>query len=65
MDNANLQVFISDVVSEITQKKNESQQAMDDNSSDDFVIGRALAYEEVYELIQARISVYGITLNDD
>ena len=63
MDNNTLQIFISDVVSEITQKRDEAQQEMKNNSGDSFASGRALALEEVFELIQTRMKVYDVKPN--
>ena len=63
MDNNVLQVFISDVITEITQKRDEAQQEMKNHSDDSFASGRALALEEVFELIQTRMKVYDVKPN--
>ena len=60
MDINTLQAFISDVVSEVTQKNKESQIEMQKNPNDAFICGRALAIEEITELVQARMKIYDI-----
>ena len=62
MDNNTLQAFISDVISEVSQKHKESQTEMQKNPNDSFVCGRALAFEEMIELIQTRMKVYEVEI---
>lgn len=65
MDDNTIQTFISDVISEINQKHKESQTEMQKNPNDSFVCGRALAFEEMIELIQTRMKVYEIEAEEN
>ena len=59
----NNELFIADAVDEITKRRNEARQEMIDNPDDLFKSGRALGLEEAFEIIQTRLSIYGITLS--
>lgn len=56
---------MADIISEINNKHSESQQEMKNALNDEFISGRALAYQEIYEMIQTRAKVYGIKISED
>ena len=57
-----MKYFISDLISEISERKKEADKDMHEDSSDLFFSGRALAYNEVLEIIQNRLEIYGIEI---
>ncbi len=61
----NLEFFVTDFMSVIAERFSESQKEMRDNPNDKFISGRALAYQEVYEIIQNRVEIYDIKLDDE
>lgn len=59
-NNANLEAFVADVYTEIKERYEESQNEMKEKKGDSFVSGRALAFNEAFEIIKNRLSVYDI-----
>ena len=58
--NASLEAFAADVYSEFKEKYEESQTEMKEHKNDSFISGRALAFNEAYEIIKNRLEIYGI-----
>ncbi|MCR5122770.1 MAG: hypothetical protein K6B74_10155 [Ruminococcus sp.] len=58
-----LENFISDVVETMTERHDESQKEMLENPKDLFNSGRALAYQEIYEIIESRLKTYGVKVD--
>lgn len=58
-----LENFISDVVGTMSERHDESQKEMLENPKDLFNSGRALAYQEIYEIIESRLKTYGVKLD--
>lgn len=56
----NTNAFIDDVVSEIKNRCEEAQSDMKSSPDDSFSSGRALAYQEMFEIIKSRLKIYGI-----
>ena len=54
-----MKFFIADFFEEISKRK-EANADMKKDGSDLFVSGRALAYNEILEILQNRLDVYGI-----
>lgn len=52
--------FIADVIDEIKKRYDESQNQMKLDPKDKFIEGRALAFQEIKEIIENRIEIYGI-----
>ena len=59
-----LENFISDVVATMNERHDESQKEMLENPKDLFNSGRALAYQEIYDIIESRLKTYGVTLDN-
>lgn len=55
-----MKFFIADFFEEISKRKKEADADMKKDGSDLFVSGRALAYNEILEILQNRLDVYGI-----
>lgn len=55
-----MEFFIADFFEEISKRKKEADADMKKDGSDLFVSGRALAYNEILEILQNRLDVYGI-----
>ncbi|MBQ8688017.1 MAG: transposase [Ruminococcus sp.] len=60
-----LKAFIVDFMSEITERKAEAETEMREERSDLFKSGRALAYNEVFEILQNRLDIYDIKIEND
>lgn len=63
MSDNSFEYFVADVLDEIQKRYTESQKEMKESQSDLFISGRALAYNEVYEIIKNRMNIYGITMS--
>ena len=63
-NNENLLAFIADVCSELTERNEEAQKERAEHPSDMFNSGRALAYQEIVEIINNRLDIYEITTNE-
>lgn len=59
---SNLENFISDVVSTMKERYDESQEEMLNDPKDQFNSGRALAYQEIYDIIATRLKTYEIKI---
>ena len=59
-NNASLEAFAADVYTEIKERYEESQSEMKEHKDDSFVSGRALAFNEAFEIIKSRLDIYGI-----
>lgn len=59
---SNLENFISDVVSTMKEQYDESQEEMLNDPKDQFNSGRALAYQEIYDIIATRLKIYEIKI---
>ena len=61
---ARLKVFIEDVYSVVTERHEEAQKEMKEQQDDLFKSGRALAYQEVFEIINTRLNIHEIKINE-
>ena len=60
MDTENMKAFISDVVTELDKRQEEAMADMKAAPGDTFASGRALAYQEIAEIVKTRMDVYRI-----
>lgn len=63
MSDKAFEYFMADVFDEIQKRYNESQKEMSERQGDLLVSGRALAYNEIYEIIKNRMDIYGVTIS--
>ncbi len=56
--------FISDFIGEISDRKAEADEELKKDYSDLFCSGRAMAYNEVYEILQSRLDIHGIEIQN-
>jgi len=59
-----LKFFIADTMAEILERYEEADQESKDSPKDLFKSGRALAYQEMKEIIDNRLAIYEITEKD-
>lgn len=59
-----LKFFITDTIATILERYEEAEQESKDSPEDSFKSGRALAYQEVKEIIENRLAIYEITEKD-
>ncbi len=64
MEVENLKAFIADVVDELVKRSDEAQAEMQESPDDSFTSGRALAYQEIEEIVKTRLDVYHIQDED-
>lgn len=62
MSDKSIEYFVADVFDEVQKRYKESQIEMVEHKDDAFISGRALAYHELYEIIQNRMKIYGIAM---
>jgi len=60
MATGNTKAFTDDVIAEIKNRCEEAQSKMKSAPNDSFSSGRALAYQEMLEIIEARMKIYDI-----
>ena len=63
MTKHDLENFVSDVVATMNERHDESQKEMLKDPKDLFNSGRALAYQEIYEIIESRLKTYDVKLD--
>ncbi len=64
METSNEKIFIEDILDEIMKRHCESQRQMKANPNDAFNVGRALAFQEVKEIIENRLEIYEVKLTE-
>lgn len=65
MDSENMSGFILDVLDELSKRNSEAHADMLNNKGDMFCSGRALAYQEVMEIINNRLDIYELSKFND
>ena len=63
MTKHDLENFVSDVVATMNERHDESQKEMLKDPKDLFNSGRALAYQEIYEIIESRLKTYDVKVD--
>ena len=63
MTKHDLENFVSDVVATMNERHDESQKEMLKDPKDLFNSGRALAYQEIYEIIESRLKTYDVKID--
>ncbi len=61
MEVENMKAFIADVVDELIKRCDEAQAQMEESPDDSFTSGRALAYQEIEEIVKNRMDIYRIS----
>lgn len=61
----NAGAFADDIITEIQERCKLAQTEMKASPDDAFMSGRALAYQEMLEIIQSRRKIYGLSEYDD
>ena len=59
-----MKAFIADVIDELVKRCDEAQAQMEESPGDSFTSGRALAYQEIEEIVKNRMDIYRISNTD-
>lgn len=65
MNDTNYEAFIADLIDAITERFEEAEFESKEEPNDMFKSGRSLAYFEVRDIIESRLSIYGINQNTE